>query len=172
MMRGSLRVARFSALLCLCLAISALENILQGFVVFPIAGIKLGLSNLVILFALSKKERSTPWILMGARSVFTALLFGNPTTLFFSLSGGVLSVLAMQGTLPLLKHKFSFFSISITGSLAFQTGQICAALILYGTPILYYSPILLFCGTLTGAVLGLLQNILYVRLKPIEKSGE
>lgn len=161
----SLLLARFTALLCLCLGINALESLMFSAITLPVPGVKLGLSNLVILFAVGKNERFTPWVLMFARSFLSALLFGNPSTFFFSLLGGILSVGAMQVTAMLLKHGFTFLTVSVAGSLFFQLGQLLAAIILYGIGIVYYAPVLLLSGLITGALIGIVQNCLFVRLK-------
>ena len=161
------KTALFSALLCLCLAINALESILMHPLVIPFPGVKLGLSNIVILYAISTNEKTLPWILTISKTVFGALLFGSPLTFFFSICGGLFSVSLMLLSKPLINQKFSFFSISIIGSLGFQIGQSLATYLIYGTPVLYYIPILLFFGILSGALLGTIQNILFVRLNKI-----
>lgn len=167
MMKRSRSTARLAALLCLCLGINALESFLLPLISLPVPGIKLGLSNLVILYCICRGNKPEPWILMGTRALISALLFGNPISFWFSLCGGVCSVLAMQLSHPLTKRKFSYITVSVCGSCAFQIGQAIAACILYGGAIFYYTPILLFCGIFTGAIMGLIANLSLPRLKKI-----
>ena len=159
--------AQTAALLCLCLGINALESFLLPLIALPIPGVKLGLSNLVILFSIAKGDKWIPWTLVLLRASVSALLFGTPVTLLFSLMGGLLSLMAMFLSHPLVKNGFSYVSVSVAGSLAFQIGQSVAALLLYGKAVLYYTPLLLVCGIFTGGLLGLILNLILPRLKKI-----
>ncbi len=159
--------AHVAALLCLCLGINALENVLLPLIAIPVPGIKLGLSNLVILFSIAKGDRGIPWVLVLLRSTVSALLFGTPVTFLFSVTGGILSLVAMLFAFPLVKKGFSFVSVSVAGSFAFQIGQSTAAVLLYGKAILYYTPFLLLCGVFTGSLLGFILNLTLPRLKKI-----
>lgn len=171
-MRRSSSLARLAALLCLCLGISALENLLLSAVPIPVPGVKLGLSNLVILFSLTYEKPSAAWILMLSRCTISALLFGNVSTLWFSLLGGVCSVLVMQASIPLTRHGFSYFSVSIIGSIGFQIGQGIAAVLLYGFAILYWIPLLFLCGIFTGALLGICMNLMDRRFAKLKVKTE
>lgn len=159
------RLTLLSLLLALCLALSALESFLIAPLSLPLPGVKLGLSNLVILFCLSPKMRLGALCMILARAAFTALLFGNPVTLFFSLAGGLLSYGAMLLSLPLIRRGFSYVTVSLFGSCLFQIGQSLSAVLLYGPAVLYYLPLLLFAGIVTGAVIGLTHNLIVARLK-------
>ena len=164
MKRRNIRLARNSALICLCLAINAIEALFLKLIPLPIPGAKIGLSNLVILFCIGNRQYGLSWCLALTRPFVSALLFGNPVGFLFSICGGILSVFAMQLATPLLTRNFTFLSIGVLGSITFQFGQTLAAFVLYGSAILYYTPVLLFFGTISGALIGFLQNLLFARL--------
>ncbi len=170
MMKHTQKTAYYGILLCLCLGLSALENLLALALPLPIPGIKLGLSNLILLFCIGNQQAAAALVLMLLRSLIMSILFGSPITFLFSVLGGIWAVGVMQLTAPLLSHGYSFVTISAIGSFFFQVGQCIAALILYGSAIFFYCPLLLICGTLTGSLLGLIQNRLFVPLKNITKA--
>ena len=163
-MRKSLNIAQNSALICLCLGINTLETMFLSILALPIPGAKIGLSNLVVLYCIGKKQFALSWGLALVRPMVSALLFSNPVGFLFSICGGILSVFAMQLATPLLTRNFTFLSIGVLGSITFQFGQTLAAFVLYGSAILYYTPVLLFFGTISGALIGFLQNLLFARL--------
>lgn len=171
-MKHAKKTARFGALLCLCLSINALETLLLIPLSLPIPGAKLGLSNLVILYCIYRKEKLTPFALALSRALVGTLLFGNPVSFLFSVCGGLMSIPAMQISLALLKHGFSSVSISICGSVFFQIGQLLVGQILYGRAILYYAPALFASAIVSGIILGLLHNLLAHRLKKIDPVEE
>lgn len=169
MMRySSVKLARFSALCAFTLLLSAVENLIP----LPVAppGVKLGLSNLAVLYCIADGDRLSAWVLVLLRTVLSALLFGNAVSFLFSLSGGILSVLLMQTALGMLQRGYTFVSLSVLGSLAFQIGQIAAGVLLYGPSIVNYLPLLLFCGVFSGAVVGLVLNLSFPRLQKIASS--
>lgn len=120
----------------------------------PVPGIKLGLSNIITLFALVFLSGKDALMILVARVLLGALFSGNPSVLFYSLSGGLASLLAEA--LFLRKNALSFlWGISAMGALVHNTTQILVALILTGTPaILSYLPILWISGIITGLFTG------------------
>ena len=120
---------------------------------FGIYGMKLGLPNLVIVIMLFSMKRSTAFGINMLRIVLCSILFGTFTSFWYSLVGGILSFTVMA----ILKatNKFSTVGISLCGGITHNIGQILVAIILMQEfKIVFYLPILLITGAITGAILG------------------
>lgn len=118
-----------------------------------VPGIKLGLSNLVLLYAVFYLSPRNTFVLMLLKVGLSSLLFGNAVGALYSLAGGALSVAVM-----VLLHRnpaVSVIPISTFGGILHMIGQIAVGMILLGVrPMLVYAPWLLGTGLLTGTLLG------------------
>lgn len=159
------RLAEDSALVCAALLLSFVEAVIP-IAALPIPGFKLGLANIAILLTAYRCSVGDAAVVSLARILLTFLFFGSPTSLIFSLSGGIL-VVAVLTLLKLTKSspKFSFIGISVLCAAAHNFGQLIAALALTGHAVLSYLPALaaasLIYGTLTGVILNALPDRLY-----------
>lgn len=119
-----------------------------------VPGIKLGLPNIVIIFALYQYGLGSAAAVSFVRLVISSMLFGNVMTFAYSLAGATLSLAIMA-----LLKKLDFFStvgVSITGGVSHNLGQILVALLLLDTPqIAYYMIVLTVTGIISGAFIGL-----------------
>ncbi len=89
--------------------------------------------------------------------------------MLFSLVGGLLSFAVMA----LLKKtdKFSVIGVSAAGGVFHNIGQIIAAAFVMKTAqIVYYLPVLMISGVLTGVLIGILSNIIVKRLNRVIKN--
>lgn len=168
-MRLTKKIALMGIMIALAFGFSYLETFIPLSAI-GIPGIKLGLANLIVMFALYSfgwKEAAFISIIRIALSFF---IFGNITSLLYSLIGGFLSYLIM-----LLLYRKSFFSkigVSILGAVAHNIGQLFAATLLLRTwSIWYYSPFLLISALLTGLLNGFLLTVSYKRLDGIIKEA-
>ena len=160
MMRISTKQLALCAVLsALALALSYLESFFPLALLVPLPGVKLGLANIVTLYALCTLGFSSAMCVLLARCALGALFAGNASALLFSLLGGVAALLMMA----LLRRagRLSIFGISIAGAAAHNCGQVCAAMLTLGSDApLYYLPLLLlvslFTGVLSGSVTALL----------------
>ena len=144
-------LTRCAVLTALALALSVAEGLVPLALIFPLPGLKLGLANLVTVYALCRLSGREALLILVCRCVLGALVGGRLSALAFSLSGGLLAlgVMAVLLRLPAL----SLFGVSIAGAAAHNTGQILAAIAVLGTraPLVYLPPLLL-CSLITGAV--------------------
>lgn len=132
--------------------------------VIPISGVKIGLANIAVIFALYRIGTAEAYLISLLRVFLSALLFGNIVALAYGTAGAVLSLTVMA----LLKKtdKFSVFAVSITGGVLHNIGQIlCAVIIIGSSAVLYYLPVLMLCGILSGALIGILSGYINNRLK-------
>lgn len=157
----STRKLAYSALLC---AAAIVFGYIESLLPLPVSvpGIKLGISNLVLLFVLVQ-DRKIAWGIMLVKVVLTSVLFSGMTAFFYALAGGVLSMLVM--TLLYSTKKFSIVAISMAGGVFHNLGQLCAAaLILTTIKAAYWLPFLVFAGAAAGTVLGVVCRILLSRI--------
>ena len=93
----------------LALALSVAENQLPLTLAIPIPGIKLGLANIVTVFALYALGPAQAVLILLARCTLGALFAGNMNALLFSLMGG----LAAMGMMILLSRRLFHRAVNI-----------------------------------------------------------
>lgn len=153
-------------MIALAFAFSYLESLIPFN--FGIPGIKLGLSNLLVLTALYTMKTSDAFIISIVRIILSGLLFNSTFAMIYSLVGGLLSFAIMY----IIKKtdKFSPIGVSAVGGTVHNLGQIIVAGFVMNTyRIVYYFPILMFSGLITGIVNGIIASIIINRL---DKIGE
>ena len=144
----------------LALALSYLENFFPLSLAIPVPGIKLGLANIVTVFALYALGPAQALLILAGRCLLGAVFAGNMNALFFSLLGGFSAMLVM--ILLSRLRRLSVYGVSIGGAAAHNCGQIAAACLTLGSAApLYYLPILLAGALVTGAVTGLAASCLF-----------
>ena len=130
---------------------------------FAVPGMKLGLTNVVVLLALYKMGNGSAMAINILRIVLVSAMFGGPSAMMYSLAGGLLSTVVMI----LLKKtdKFRIVTVSVAGGISHNIGQIIVAVIVLNTTgIAWYLLMLWFTGMVTGAVIGVLGAELVKRL--------
>lgn len=145
-------VAFHGILTALILIIGFVEH--QFILVPTIPGIKLGLSNVVLLFALSMLSFKSAWILMLLKVTLSALLFSGFSGMSYAMCGGILSLLVM--CLLLRSRAFSMIAVSIAGSCGHMIGQVLCSRLLLGTwAAAIQLPYLLVAAVLSGMLTGI-----------------
>ncbi len=135
-----------------------------------IPGVKLGLANAVTIVALSILGKKEAILITELRVLLTAFMFGKIFAMVFSIAGSVLSLVAM---LCLKKTgKFSNVGVSVVGGVMHNVGQIIAAAILLHTKaIIYYLPILIVAGVVSGIIIGILSQTIIARINTYQNRG-
>ena len=129
----------------------------------PLPGIKLGLANIVTVYALFALGPGPAGLILLAR-VLLGSLFAGGMTIFYSLAGGLCCYLAALAVRRLLTPR-QMWVCSVLGAMAHNAGQIAAAVAITRTPgVAAYLPILLVSGILTGLFTGLCAQLLFFRL--------
>lgn len=148
------RLTRDALLVALALALSYLERLLPlQAVLLPLPGVKLGLANVVTLYALCRFSLPETLGIVLCRCLLGALFGGGITGLLFSLLGGILAALTMKLTIRRLGQAFSLLGVSILGAAAHHVGQILAAMLtLASWAPLAYLPALLLSALAMGSV--------------------
>ena len=155
------RVALAGIFVSLALIFSYVESLIPFN--FGIPGIKLGLANVVVVTGLYLMKLPDVCLISLIRIFVSGLLFGNMMSLIYSLSGGILSLIVM--ILLRKTEKFSVIGVSIAGAVCHNVGQIAAAILVTGVPVIaYYLPVLIGVGIVTGAVMGIIASRVLVIL--------
>ena len=157
------RVAYFGVFTALALIFSYVETLIPFQIGIP--GVKLGLANLVIVVALYKLKET--YLLSIVRVLLSGFLFGNYFSIIYSLAGGLLSLTVMAA----LKRfgGFSVMGVSLAGGVFHNIGQLLIAMVVVETySVMYYLPVLLVAGMITGFVIGLVSNEMLKRLVNIQ----
>lgn len=135
--------------------------------VVPIPGVKLGLANVVTVYAMFAM---TPWealAILLVRIFLGSVFAGSMGAILYSLSGGLLCWLIMLPLRKLLTEK-QIWVASVFGAIFHNVGQTLAAMaILQTASVAVYLPILLLSGVVTGLFTGLCAQFAYTRLRKI-----
>ena len=159
------RTAYSGLLLATMLVLGYVESLLPA--VAGVPGIKLGLSNSVLIFAVFMLDLPTAWVLMILKVLLSGLLFGGFNTILYAMAGGVLSMLLMSvlSRFPSLHPVV----VSMVGGVMHNVGQVAVAMLLLHTPqLLYYMAILVFVGMACGALTGVVAASVMKHLKTIK----
>ena len=153
------KIAYLGMLMALALVLSYVESLIPFAVGIP--GVKLGLTNIVIMLYIASPMET--FLLCVFRAVLSGFMFGNAFSIIYSLAGCILSFIVMY----LLKKsdKFSSVSISLVGGVCHNIGQIIVAAIVLSTySVVYYIPVLLVAGCITGLVIGIVASQVLLRI--------
>lgn len=162
------KTAYLGLFLALALICSYVESLLPFY--FWIPGVKLGLTNIVVILMLYRMDAGSAFTISALRIFLAGLLFGNLFSILYSLAGGVLSFVCML----LLKKsgKCSILSISAVGGVTHNLGQILmAAAVVENKKLLYYYPVMLLSGVITGVLIGITAQEILLRL-PDQKTDK
>ena len=159
------KVAYFGVFTTLALIFSYVETLIP--IQFGIPGVKLGLANLIIVIALYRMKLSEAYLLSIVRVLLAGFIFGNYFSIIYSLAGGLLSITVMA----LLRKKggFSVIGVSIAGGVFHNIGQLIIASVIVETfSVMYYVPVLLIAGLVTGLLIGIASDGMLKRLANLE----
>ncbi|MDE7362401.1 MAG: Gx transporter family protein [Oscillospiraceae bacterium] len=168
------KIALSALFICFAGALSALETMLPPIV--PIAGIRVGLGNIVTLFILyiGGRWRGADALTVAVlRCFLAALITGSLTSALYGLSGGLLACGAMltaRWLFPKTDGEMRFDTrflpfTGVFGAIFHIAGQMLTAVLLYGTKyVLAYTPILLASAIIGGTFTGLCTMLLLKKL--------
>ena len=130
----------------------------------PIPGIKLGLANIVTVYAMFVLGPRDTLLILLSRIFLGAVFSGQMMTLFYSLGGGLLAWLIMCLLRPVF-HKEHLWLCSPVAALFHNLGQLlAAAAIAKSWVVLVYLPYLVLAGLITGTLTGLCAQLVVGRL--------
>lgn len=159
------RVALTGMLFALCIALSWLEALISPLLgLMP--GMKLGLSNVTVMYALLFLDPATSAALVALKALF-ALLTRGVTAGLLSFCGGALSLAVLWGLLR-LPWTVTGYVFSVCGAVAHNLGQLCAAAFWLSAPLaLGYAPVLLVSGIVVGAATAMVSRAVFPALRRV-----
>ena len=159
-MKKTQRLVLLAMLTAVAMILSYVESLLPS---VGIPGVKMGLANIAVIFALFRFGWKEAAALSLVRVVLVSLLFGSVGAMLYSLAGAVLSLAVMA----LLRRidRFSTVGISVAGGVAHNAGQILMAMLILQTKqLLGYLPVLAVSGIAGGVLTGLAAALLIRRI--------
>ena len=158
------RVAYFGVFTALALMFSYIETMIP--IQFGVPGIKLGFANIMIVIMLYKSSAKEALLLSIVRIMLSGFLFGNLSSILYSIAGGLLSLEIM--TLLKKQGGFSVIGVSVAGGVSHNVGQLIVAMLVVETyQVGYYFPVLLVAGVLTGLGIGVVSQEVLKRIRNI-----
>ena len=146
-------------LMAVMLALGYVESLLPT----GVPGIKLGLSNSVLIFAIYTLGVPTAFLLMIGKVLLSGFLFSGVNAMLYAFAGGLLSMLVMS-LLYRLKS-FHIVTIAMAGAVMHNVGQVALAMLMLETDkLFYYMAVLMLVGLVTGFVTGNAARILLRRI--------
>ena len=136
----------------------------------PIPGVKLGLANIVTVFAVFVLGPKEAAMILAARVFLGAVFAGNFSTIFYSGAGGACAILVTIALRNVLTVK-QLWVAGALGAVAHSIGQMAMAIAVTGTPgIVVYLPMMIVCSVITGLFTGLCAQLLVNRGKNLWKT--
>ena len=147
------RLVTLGLLTAIALTIFMLEAQIPPIV--PMPGVKLGLANIVTVFAVFVLGWKEGCMVLFARIFLGAVFAGNFSTILYSLAGGGLAITVTILLKRFLKPK-QLFVAGVFGAIAHSIGQMAAAILISGTPqLIVYLPVMVAISIVTGLFTGL-----------------
>jgi len=159
------RIALCGLLTAMMLVLGFIESLIP--VAAGVPGVKLGLSNGVLMFALYMLDAPTTFILMLLKVVLSGLMFGGVSAMMYAMAGGILSVLTM---ILLKRLHFHIIVVSMFGAVMHNVGQVAMAILIVQTPqLIHYMAVLMLVGLCTGAITGVAANTTLKHIRKLRK---
>ncbi|WP_201757193.1 Gx transporter family protein [Colidextribacter sp. OB.20] len=165
--KGTGRITRLALLTAIALTIFLVEAQIPALTTVP--GVKLGLSNIVTVYAMFAMGPGDALLVLSARVFLGAVFSGQMMTLIYSAAGGLLS----WCTLCLLRKLFTreqIWLVSPAAAIFHNLGQLlAAAAVLRSWAVMAYLPYLVIAAVLAGLFTGIAAQALLRRLERLNK---
>ena len=123
--------------------------------VVAIPGVKLGLSNIIVLLTMYLYGRREALAVLAVKLILGSVFAGQVMSFFYSAAGGICCWSVMSLLKGVLSEK-QLWATSAFGAVAHNAAQLAVAVCLLGTDkLLWYAPVLLASGIITGVFTGL-----------------
>ena len=129
----------------------------------PIPGVKMGLANIVTVFAVFALGPKEGAAVLFVRIFLGAVFAGNFSTIFYSAAGGGCAIAVTILLRKILTDK-QLWVAGALGAVAHSVGQMAMAITLTATPgLIVYLPVMVAVSILTGCFTGLCAQLLLNR---------
>ena len=162
------KLTRMALLTAIALTIFMVEAQIPALV--PVPGVKLGLSNIVTVFAVFAMGSKEAASILFVRIFLGAVFAGNFSTILYSAAGGALAIVTTILLRKLLTKK-QLWVAGILGAVAHSIGQMAMAVAITRTVgLVSYLPVMILCSIVTGLFTGLCAQFLLDRGEDIWKT--
>lgn len=153
MKHSTKQLTRMALLTAVALAIHVAEAQIPPLVAIP--GVKLGLANIITVYAAFSIGCGPAAMILIARILLGSMFGGGLMSLAYSLAGGLLCLIVTLVLRRVLANR-QIWVAGVMGAIAHNIGQILVAIVVTGTPsIVSYLPVLMISGVITGLFTGL-----------------
>lgn len=159
------KLVECSILTSLALIIFVIELRIPNIV--PIPGVKLGLANIITVYAVYLLSPRECAMIVVTRTVLGAFFAGNPSVLLYSFTGAMFALLGMLLLKKIIPVKYLWLC-SVLGAVCHNTGQIMAAILVMGTVSIFaFYPMLIVSGCISGLITGIAAQQLVKTFKKL-----
>lgn len=154
-------------MLALLTAMALSLFVIEMQIALPVAlpGVKLGLANIVTVYAVYYFNKKEVFLLVITKVVLGSIFSGQLLGFIYSLAGSMFCLVAMWGIKNLITLDHLWLS-SVVGALFHNFGQIIVAVIVMESlGMLVYLPFLIIAGTLAGLVTGFCAQVIVKRIR-------
>ena len=162
------KLTQMAMLTAIALTIFMVEAQIPALV--PVPGVKLGLSNIVTVFAVFVMGPKEAAAILFVRIFLGAVFAGNFSTIFYSAAGGALAI-AVTILLRKVLTRQQLWVAGVLGAAAHSVGQMAMAIAITQTlGLISYLPMMILCSIVTGLFTGLCAQLLVNRGKDLWKT--
>lgn len=162
------KLTQMALLTAIALTIFMVEAQIPALV--PVPGVKLGLSNIVTVFAVFAMGPKEAALILFARVFLGAIFAGNFSTIFYSAAGGALAIVCTILLRKVLTEK-QLWVAGVMGAIAHSVGQMAMAIAITQTiGLVSYLPMMVICSIITGLFTGLCAQFLLNRGEKLWKT--
>jgi heptaprenyl diphosphate synthase len=163
-------VALIGVFLAFILLMGLLERMIP--LDFLVPGARLGLANVVVLTAVYLFRFRVTLLLVILKCALLSMLAGGPASFLYSMSGSLLSLIAMQLLVRAFGERVGPIGVSAAGAACHSAGQVLAAcIVLENMGMLLYLPPLLLVSLVSGVAVGVIVRHTVPRLRALERAG-
>ncbi|MCD8480596.1 MAG: Gx transporter family protein [Candidatus Cloacimonetes bacterium] len=134
-------------------AVHIIESLIMS--MLPVPFIRVGLSNIVVLYLVMERQIAPAFVVAFAKSVLGGIATFSLLSPMLPLSlGGGLFAVSMMSLGLVIRPRFSIFGISVLGALAHNAAQLILVrlLLIHNDSLFVLTPILILFALLSGLV--------------------
>lgn len=155
-------------LFAVAVVLMAVESAIPPIPTLP-PGVKLGLSNIVVMYCLFYLGKKQAFLILLLKSMF-ALLTRGVIAFILSFCGGIFSIIIMILLFQLKKSEISYIIVSVCASCSHNIAQlVVSSILLNSSAVFYYSPILIISGVIMGVVTGIILKVTIPAIKRLNQ---
>lgn len=155
------KLTQMALLTAIALTIFMVEAQIPALV--PVPGVKLGLSNIITVFAVFAMGPKEAASILFVRIFLGAVFAGNFSTIFYSAAGGALAIAVTIVLRKILTRK-QLWVAGILGAISHSIGQMVMAIAITRTVgLISYLPVMILCSIVTGLFTGFCAQFLMDR---------